>query len=89
MSHNFKPPASIDPQDRRDDRMVKVMATQILDQAMLDKLLAGSTGEMREAMLERLIPYLGFTPNPLVSSDCPACGMRRGSVIAHACVGAS
>ena len=85
MSHNFKAPIPIDPQERRDERMVKVMATAILDQQMLDKLLEGSHGEMRSAMIERLRPFLSFAPDLPVIEDCPVCGMRRGSVISHEC----
>ncbi len=83
---NFKRPVSIDPEERRDERQIKVMAMQIRDQAMLDKLLDGTAPVMREAMLKRLLPYLPFFPKEEVTADCPECGMRRGSVIAHECL---
>jgi hypothetical protein len=82
---NFKRPVSIDPQERRDERQIKVMAMQIQDQAMLDKLLDGTVPIMREAMLERLLPHLPFFPKEEVTADCAFCGMRRGSVIPNEC----
>ena len=90
MSHNFKRPASIDPQDRRDDRTVKMMALHIPDQATLDKLLDGARPILREAMLAALAPYLTFVPaGPVMAADCPNCGLRRGTLFAHECVEAA
>lgn len=86
MSHNFKRPTSIDAQERRDERQIKLMAFQIRDQAMLDKLLEGASPAMRAAMIERLMPYLPFCPKGYVTLDCPECGMKRGSVIPHVCI---
>lgn len=85
MSHNFRAPASIDPQARRDERRIELMATYgIPDQAALDKLLDGTAPAMRTALIERLTPYLMFAPETAVA-DCPNCGLRRGSAIDHAC----
>jgi len=86
LSHKFRAPASIHPQERRDNRMVDLMALQIQDQAQLDKLLEGASPAMREAMLERVTPYLDFTPETVATKDCPNCGLRRGSVIDHECL---
>ncbi len=84
MSHNFKRPSSIDPQERREERDIALYAMAIENQDELDKLLADSSPAMREAMLERLTPHLRFVPDP--TADCPGCGLRRGSVISHQCL---
>ena len=84
MAHRFKRPAHISAKDRREERLVKVMATQVANQEMLDKLLDGTSPLMRKALLERLLPYLPFAPE-VPTPDCPHCGFRRGSVIAHEC----
>ena len=86
MSHNFKRPAAASPKLRQDDRLVKVMATQIQNQDQLDALLAGSDPLMRHAMIERLLPYLPFAPEE-PTADCPHCGFRRGSILPHECMG--
>ena len=61
------------------------MAMQVTDQATLDNLLAGAQPFVREAMLERLLPYLPFVPREYETPDCPHCGLERGSAIAHSC----
>ena len=86
---NFKRPVSIHPQERRDERAVKIMASAILNQAMLDKLLEGANPELYAAMMEQLLPHLSFVPADQVTADCPSCGLKRGSVIAHECLGAN
>jgi hypothetical protein len=80
----FKRPTSIYPRVKRDERQIKVLAMQLRNQDMLDTLLAGTTQFERDAMMERLRPYLRFE---LVEAtpDCPHCGLRRGSAIAHSC----
>jgi hypothetical protein len=85
---NFKRPASPDPQERQDERLLKVMALQLQNQEHLDALLAGADPLMRHAMLERILPYLSFVPEE-VTADCPACGMKRGSILPHECLGAN
>ena len=66
---------------------IQRQAALLRDQEDLDELLDGATPAMRTAMIERLRPYLRFTPvdvaEPIV--DCPRCGLRRGSAIEHAC----
>jgi len=86
MSHRWKSPRHIDPQVRRDERQIKVMALQIHDQATLDKLLEGSSRQMREMMLERIAPYLSFVPDVEKDLDCLQCGRKGGAVIAHECM---
>lgn len=81
---NFKQPVSIRPEERRTDRQVDFMAS-LLDQADLDVLLADAPPATRAAMLDRLRPHLSFVPAEEVTADCPQCGLRRGSVIAHEC----
>lgn len=88
MSHHLKKPAPISPRERREEKQIRFMASQIKDQAALDSFLAGSEPAMREAMLERITPFLSFIPAEEVDSrslDCPDCGMFRGTVIAHKC----
>lgn len=85
MSHHFKAPALIDPRLRRNERQVTQMARMIENQEQLDALLAGAGVDLRAAMLERLLPHLRFVPAADPIADCPHCGMRRGSVIPHAC----
>ena len=86
MSHNFKAPASIDPAERRAERQVNFMAANgVRRQADLDKLLEGAAPAMRDAMIERIRPMLSFEPEATVTEDCPNCGLRRGSVMDHAC----
>lgn len=82
---NFKRPLSIRPEERRTDRQVDYMASLIKDQAELDVLLAEAPPATRIAMLDRLRPHLSFVPQEEVTPDCPGCGLRRGSVIAHEC----
>ncbi len=92
MSHNYKAPQSIDPQERRDEKQIRCMAS-VLQQHSLDVLLEGARPDMRAAMLERLLPHLKFVPaellvidiEPPASADCPHCGLRRGTVTAHDC----
>ncbi len=81
----FKRPVSIHPEERRTDKQIDFMASLIKDQAELDKLLADAPPVTREKMLERLRPHLSFVPDAEVTRDCPHCGLRRGSVIAHEC----
>jgi formate dehydrogenase maturation protein FdhE len=85
---NFKRPASVNPKARQDERLLKVMALQLQNQEQLDALLAGADPLMRHAMLERLIPYLSFVPEE-ATANCPACGMKRGSILPHECLGAN
>ena len=82
----LKRPVSISPAERRQERQIKLMAMHIPDQAALELLLMGSSPDMRAAMLEKVRPYLPFTPEEEVNLDCPACGMKRGSILAHECV---
>lgn len=86
MSHNFKRPISIHPQERRDGRQIDFMASLIKGQKELDVLLADAPPATRAAMLDRLRPHLSFVPAQDVTPDCPQCGLRRGSVIAHDCL---
>ena len=62
----FRRPQSIDPrerrQDREDNRQIEMMARCVTDQEMLDALLAAASPEMRGLMLERIRPYLSFSP---------------------------
>ncbi len=81
---NFKRPISIDPQERRDERNVNIMAMQLNPQS-LETLLHGTDPMLREALLVRLRPYLQFDTEEAIA-DCARCGMRRGSVIAHECL---
>lgn len=60
------------------------MAAKIGNQAMLDQLLAGVAPEREKRLLELLTPHLSFTPGFGID-DCPICGLRRGSMIAHEC----
>ena len=78
---------SLHPQDRRNERELRIMASAIYTQEMLDKLLAGSAPDMRQAMIERLRPHLRFTPaaEDIEVKDCPHCGFRRGTVVPHEC----
>jgi len=85
MSHRLKAKAPL--KQRRDEQAIRVMARQLFNQTMLDKLLAGARPDLREAMIARLRPYLPFTPDIEITVDCPQCGMRRGSILAHACLG--
>jgi hypothetical protein len=86
MSRVFKRTLSIDPRERKAEKEVREMAREITGQAMLDKLLEGSTHEMRAAMLARIGPYLCFVPDVPMELDCPQCGRKGGAVIAHECV---
>jgi hypothetical protein len=88
MSHKFKRPARLNPQERRDERAINLMAMGVPDQNALEVLLAGADAITRRAMIERLRPYLSFEPAE-VTPDCPACGLRRGSVVPHECLGAN
>lgn len=81
---NYKQPPALDPRERRDEKQIQFMAGCIRDQAELDVLLTESKPDLRAAMLERLRPYLRFEPET-VTADCPRCGLRRGTVIAHEC----
>lgn len=62
MSYQLKRPSPIDPRRKRDERQVKVMASGVRNQKMLDKLLEGASPLDRAAMVARLRPYLPFTP---------------------------
>ncbi len=85
----FKRPAAIDPRERRADKQVRfgtsIMARCIQNQDDLDVLLADAKPDMRAAMLERLRPYLSFELET-VTADCPRCGMKRGTILAHECL---
>lgn len=81
----IKKPSSLSPRERREAKQIRCMSGLIKDQAMLDKLLEGSDPAMRAAMLERIEPFLTFTPKELVTPDCPHCGLRKGSAIDHEC----
>ena len=87
MSHTFKKPIDMDTLKRQAAREVDILATHIENQAMLDELLKDADPDMRAACLERMAPYLPFVPEDLVIQDCPQCGLRRGSMFPHDCVG--
>lgn len=80
---NFRQPVEIDPRVRQKDRLLNIMAMQLNPQS-LETLLHGSTPAMRQAMIDRLRPYLQFDPNEKIA-DCARCGMKRGSILAHEC----
>lgn len=88
LSHHFRRPAAADPRDRRDERQIKLMAMAVQNQEMLDALLEGAPPAIRQAMLERLLPYLPFVPQEYDKpvADCPLCGLRRGALVDHDCV---
>ncbi len=86
MSHRFKQQIARY-KDEKNEREIAAMARRIRDQQDLEKLLDGADDQMRASLIERLLPYLDFEifavdPTP----DCPHCGMKRGSLIPHACV---
>jgi hypothetical protein len=86
MSKSIKKHPDKSPQRRREEKQISFLASITTDQAQLDKLLEGSTPEMRKAMMDRLTPHLPFVPREEVTQDCPHCGLRRGSIIAHECL---
>ena len=86
MIKAIRKPASLSPKRRAEEKQIGFMASMIEDQAMLDKFLEGSTGEMREALLARVTPHLTFTPALEIAPDCPNCGLRKGSAINHECL---
>lgn len=73
-----------------EEREVRLMALCLESEEELEQLLKGASAENRAAMLEMIGPYLTF-PRQIVEviPDCPECGLRRGSVIPHACLGAN
>jgi hypothetical protein len=68
-----------------------MMAMLIHDDRELEMLLAGASSLERAAMLDMIRPYLSFTPGEDVAAtpDCPVCGLYRGSVVPHECLGAN
>jgi hypothetical protein len=84
VSHRFKRPKSILPQDRRDQRQLQLMAGHVVNQHMLDLLLQGAAPGMRKVLLDRLTPYLPFAPAPL-PTECPECGLAGGATQSHEC----
>jgi hypothetical protein len=69
------------------DAEIRRQAALVRDQDDLDQLLDGADPAMRTALIAYLKPYLSFTPVDVAEpiEDCPTCGLRRGSAIAHAC----
>lgn len=98
MSHHFKRPSSgptLESRHRPASDTYELPATleeieacahQVKSQAELDILLEGTDPATRSAMLEMLAPHLEFVPREFIAGDCPVCGMRRGSAIAHECL---
>jgi hypothetical protein len=86
MSKSIKKPGNLSAKRRSEEKQISFLASITTDQAALDKLLEGSTPEMRKAMIDRLTPHLPFVPREEVTQDCPHCGLRRGSVINHECL---
>jgi hypothetical protein len=84
MSHRFTRPRKLSPQERRDDRRIALMANAIFTPEMLDRLLEGAAPEARRLMIDRLRPYLRFTPRPM-TDECPFCGAAGGAGKAHEC----
>jgi hypothetical protein len=88
MSHHFKysGPSHAEREEAAIEDSIRRQAALLRDQAELDELLDGASDQMRQAMIERLAPYLHFVPEDETPvADCPTCGMKRGSLIPHDC----
>lgn len=85
MSHRFKQATHVKPSDEIAEKTIRRFAASLRDQQDLERLLDGADDFMREAMIERLMPYLTFPVfNVDPTPDCH-CGFKRGSLIPHAC----
>jgi hypothetical protein len=66
----------------------KELAAKIGNQEMLDKVLEEAPNDAARAVIMRYIKdHLAFEPDmgyPI--EDCPRCGFRRGTMIAHQCL---
>ncbi len=81
---------ALDPALSDEEQQVRLMATCIPDEAALEDLLRGADPLSREGMLEMIRPYLQFELSAETTTpDCPLCGLRKGSVIPHECLGAN
>ena len=70
------------------DRLGKQLAERIGNQAMLDLVLENApTDAHRALILQYVRRHLSFEPEQdFPITDCPRCGLRRGSMIAHECI---
>ena len=76
--------------ETEEQQEAKLMAMCIANEDELEVLLAGASPAMRAGMLELIRPYLKFTLTAVeVTPDCPVCGLYRGSVVNHECLGAN
>jgi hypothetical protein len=70
------------------DQWGKQLAEKIGNQAMLDKVLEEAPSDAARAIIMRYIQkHLAFEPEqdyPI--ADCPRCGLKRGTMIAHECI---
>lgn len=83
----FKPELVRSEADKESE--VARLAGLILNQPMLEKVLADTAPHLRAGVLEKLKPHLPFTPyvddgQPIL--DCPKCGLKRGSILPHECL---
>lgn len=65
--------------------LLKEFAEKLTSVDELDKALATLAPDEAYEARKRMLPYLSFDPDAPVVSDCPKCGFKRGSVIAHEC----